>query len=388
MRIRLNVLLLLVIGILSGFGCGFLSLAQASTQVAFDQTLYFSDQEGMPIQLEPAGYEVSHSGGEQLILSEGDKKSFRIQARPGTHSETLSQPKAILVEDEDDSTVVWVMYLLPDGTGWESMGSTTGIQSRGRLRLSKRKRNFTRILRYRNRKKVSTSTPKPKPPIPQSVPVPADCPGVANYNIWYPTGVTDPKSVDGGPEIINDFVSEILRSYQAGCWPIRSIIVLGYSDKSVGGIQVDDYISVERAIKVKEVLKEEFVRRSQGMTIPSGYPSPAKMSFYVGGIGSRKMGPNDSPQDQNHRRVELLSYALPATVELGMDRPGGDYEQKTVTNAMTCRSICASSLNCRAFTYKNPVPPQSEGTCFLKNRVNRPTRDSRAISGVVMPAPQ
>lgn len=383
-----------LVAIILGVLCGFPTLAQASTHIELDQTLYFSDKEGMPLQLESSGYEVSHSGGEQLILSRNTKESFTIQARPGTHSETLNQPKAVLVEDEDDSTVVWVMYLLPDGTGWESMGSTTGIQSRGRLRLSKRKRNLSRILRHRKSKGGSGSqrkpiTRKPKPPIPPTIPVPADCPGMVHQVITgYPSGVTDPLAAPEGGSYVDAFVSEVLKSYRPGCRPIGVVLIIGRSDKSPGGIQVDDYISIQRAQDAKNVLQQRFIARARGMTVPSGYPNPANIGFIVGGIGSREVDPNGPAQDPDNRRVKLLSYTIPATVENTTNRAGGDFEQHQASDYFRCSAICTQVPKCRAYTFVKPVPPKTEGICFLKDRVTRPARDANAISGVVIPSPQ
>ncbi len=375
--------------IVSGVMWGVPALGFASTQVEMEQPLYFSGPDGDPIQLAPAKYDISYPGGERLIFAQGEKEPLTIQARPGTHSEPLNQPKAVLVQDEDDATVMWVMYLMPDGTGWESMGSTTGIQTRGRLRLSKRKRNFSRILRYKNRKGGSPSTQKPKSPIPPTIPVPGDCPGMVHQSIaGYPSGVTDPLAAPEGSSNIEAFVSEVLRSYRPGCWPISIVLIMGRSDKSPGGIQVDDYISIQRAQEAKNVLKERFKTRAQGMAIPSGYPNPANMGFIVGGIGSREVAPDGPAQDPDNRRVKLLSYTIPMSVENKVNRPGGDFEQHQASDYFRCSAICSQIPKCRAYTFVKPVPPKTEGTCFLKNRVPRPTRDAKAISGVVVPARQ
>ncbi len=374
--------MVMLIGILGGEPAS----TFASAQVELNQTLHFTDPDGMPIQLDPGIYEFSYSEGEQLHVSPAGKKPLTIHARPGDHSEPITQPKALVVEDEGDATVVWVMYLLPNGKGWEAMGSTTGIQSRGRLRLSKRKRNFSRVLRFRDRKKSSTATSKPKRPLPPAIPVPADCPPLAPWYIAeYPSGVTDPHAAPKGQETIDGFVTEILKSYQPGCWPIIGIVVIGLSDKSAGGIQVDDYISNKRAMEAKSALQRAFKARAATMSVPRGYPSPADIGFIVGGIGSRNLRPNDPPRDPWNRRVDLLGYTLPASVELQVNRRGGDYKQRPQPDAMACRVSCVGSAKCRAFTYKQPVPPQTEGQCFLKDRIPPPTRDPNAISGVVLP---
>ena len=123
----------------------------------------------------------------------------------------------------------------------------------------------------------------------------------------YPSGVTDPTAApNGDPELLGSLVAEILKSYRPGCWPIKTILITGHSDKSPGGIQVDDYISVQRAVDAKTVLQQEFAAKAAGMVIPPGYPSPAEMTFLVGGIGARELDPNGPAQQPVNRRDRLF----------------------------------------------------------------------------------
>jgi len=373
-------LVLMVTGVIWGFPL----LAQSSTQVELNQTLHFDDLDGKDVQVRPGTYEVSHSEGNQLQLSQANKELLTVQAQLGGHTESITQPEAILLPDEIDSTMVSVILLLPDGTGWEAMGSTTGVQSRGRINRSRRKINLSRILRSRARKRLPSSSAKPLPP---AIPIPSDCPAWVTYNIWgYPSGVTDPRAAPNGPQIIEDLVSEVLKSYRPGCWPISAIIITGYSDKSPGGIQVDDYISVQRAVDAKKVLQQEFKTRAAEMTILPGYPSPADMFFRVGGIGSREQ-PDGPAQQPTSRRVDMFSRQVPVTIEEKTNRAGGDFDQLMLPTYDECRYFCSHTKRCRAYTYMKPVPPQTDGQCFLKKSIPRPSRHPNAISGVVLPAP-
>ncbi len=151
-------------------------VAHATSQIELNRTLHFSNPEGESIELEPGLYDLSHPGGDALEFSQAKKKALTIPAQKGTHTEALTQPEALLSGDEEDSTLVRVMLLLPDGTGWEALGSTTGIKSRGKFRLLKRKRNLSRILRYKKRpqaqkpriklkRKTPSGTSKPRPKV-------------------------------------------------------------------------------------------------------------------------------------------------------------------------------------------------------------------------------
>ena len=362
----------------------FLSLAQTSTQVTLRQLLHFEAPDGKDVSLPSGTYGVSHLEGNQLQVSSKDIQPVVIQANQEAHTKAMTQPEALLLPDETDLTIMSLVLLLPDGTGWEAVGSTTGVQSRGKIKLSRKKKSLSRRLRLRFPKKPSS----PSPTLPPTIPIPSDCPVVVPYEIsGYPPGATDPHAAPNGTQIIRDLVEEVLKSYQPGCWPIKTILVTGHSDKSPGGIQVDDYISVQRAVDAQQVLQQEFTTRAAGMSIPPGYPSPADMNFITGGIGARELDPNGPHQQPENRRVDFLSYQLPVTVELDTTRTGKDFEQHMALNYQTCRSRCASTLHCRAYTYKKPISPQSEGVCFLKKGRSRPSRDSHSISGVVLPAP-
>ena len=378
--------------IVSGFCWACPLLAQTSTQVELKQALHFGDPDGNDVEVNPGTYSVSHTEGNQLQLYSVNKEPLRVQAQPGDHTESITQPKAMLLPDGEDVTLVSVMLLLPGGTGWEAIGSTTGVQSRGKLNLSRRplNRSKKRInLSHKLQARIPRRPPPPAPPtLPSAIPIPSDCPAVVPYEIFgYPPGVTDPKAAIDGEKIIGEFVAEILKSYRPGCWPIKTVLITGHSDKSPGGIQVDDYISVQRAVDAKEYLQQVFKTRAAGMSIAPGYPNPADMNFIVGGIGARELDPNGPPQTAENRRVNFLSYHIPATIEEKTNRAGGDFQQQMLPTYLACRSRCSQTLNCRAFTYKKPVPPQTEGQCFFKKSGNRPTRDANAISGLVLPAP-
>jgi hypothetical protein len=74
-------------------------------------------------------------------------------------------------------------------------------------------------------------------------------------------------------------------------------------------------------------------------------------------------------------------------VEYNTDRPGGDIRQGFTSNLGECMNSCASSSECRAFTWVkiNKQPPNlsnSSPLCWLKNSVPDRSRNVGMVSGV------
>jgi hypothetical protein len=65
------------------------------------------------------------------------------------------------------------------------------------------------------------------------------------------------------------------------------------------------------------------------------------------------------------------------TEERGFDRRGGDYNGFASPGVPACKQACAGDRRCRAYTYRFDTRE-----CFLKDRVYRPSRDDRTLTGV------
>jgi len=71
-------------------------------------------------------------------------------------------------------------------------------------------------------------------------------------------------------------------------------------------------------------------------------------------------------------------------MEVGVDRPGGDYEDFDVSGgAEACRRRCLDDDRCQAWTFVGPDAPDGAGHCWLKDQIPdaRPMAD--AVSGVI-----
>lgn len=79
--------------------------------------------------------------------------------------------------------------------------------------------------------------------------------------------------------------------------------------------------------------------------------------------------------------VEAMIRELEGGFEIGIDRPGFDWQPFTATNAATCSAACSGTYAflCKAYTW---VPSGSSGTCFLKTAL--PDRYPHpSIAGIV-----
>lgn len=70
------------------------------------------------------------------------------------------------------------------------------------------------------------------------------------------------------------------------------------------------------------------------------------------------------------------------SLELGVNRPGGDYDNRDAPNAAACQASCGADLRCMAFTYVNPVNGAPNGHCWLKATVPAPQADPCCVSGI------
>lgn len=75
--------------------------------------------------------------------------------------------------------------------------------------------------------------------------------------------------------------------------------------------------------------------------------------------------------------------ALPA-MQIGVDRPGGDYHGFALSAAQPglCKQACESDKLCRAWTYVKPGIKGPSATCYLKKTVPPPHNDTCCVSGV------
>jgi hypothetical protein len=71
-------------------------------------------------------------------------------------------------------------------------------------------------------------------------------------------------------------------------------------------------------------------------------------------------------------------------LEIGFDRPGGDYTSFDLNEARPelCRDACLKDGRCRAFTYVKPGIQGAKAHCWLKETASPPRPAPHCVSGV------
>ena len=83
--------------------------------------------------------------------------------------------------------------------------------------------------------------------------------------------------------------------------------------------------------------------------------------------------------------LSLSAGARGQGLEIGIDRPGGDYSSFDLpeANPALCESTCRNDSVCRAFTYVNPGVQGASARCWLKNVVPPQVASNCCVSGVI-----
>ena len=119
----------LVITILTPVGAA----TQPTTQVEFSSVLHFLTPSGEDVEVGPGIYEVETAESWLKLVPEGESPASAVllEALAGAHQESLTQQTVRLERDTEHPDVFHLAMLLPGGTGLETIGTTSGIFSRG-----------------------------------------------------------------------------------------------------------------------------------------------------------------------------------------------------------------------------------------------------------------
>ena len=101
--------------------------------ISVTQPTYFQSVNSEDVVVDPGAYRVLRWSENALALVPQDGgEAIRIQAATGGHDESLSTPEAYII-GEEDSTVRYIILLLPDGATLEARGLIGGVAPRGRI---------------------------------------------------------------------------------------------------------------------------------------------------------------------------------------------------------------------------------------------------------------
>jgi hypothetical protein len=100
----------------------------------------------------------------------------------------------------------------------------------------------------------------------------------------------------------------------------------------------------------------------------------------IGSVGSTKTGGElqmiqlQSLISQRQTAIALTDAILRAHgerfhFEYNINRPGGDYAERSEATAESCRAVCINDTRCQAFTFVEAPPSSQNGQCYLKQTV-------------------
>lgn len=119
------------------------------TEVVFERSIFFTADDGNPVEI-PAGlYSVSSVGSDGLRI-EGQRDSYQIRASDYDHKESVESPSALSFNESEN--VHHVVLLNSDGAGLVAVGSYNGVTTRGNARLN--------LAAYRTRIKATLNQPR------------------------------------------------------------------------------------------------------------------------------------------------------------------------------------------------------------------------------------
>ena len=109
--------------------------------IELDRKIHFLTPQGEDVALLAGNYHVEAAGSWLKLLPEGEVRSamILIKATQGSHEEKLTEPIVRAEPDETNPDIFHLAVLRPDGTGLETVGSSSGVRTRGsRLTFLKR----------------------------------------------------------------------------------------------------------------------------------------------------------------------------------------------------------------------------------------------------------
>jgi len=82
--------------------------------------------------------------------------------------------------------------------------------------------------------------------------------------------------------------------------------------------------------------------------------------------------------------VGLAAQPLPASAQVGYDRPGGDYSNFSIPTGdpARCASQCERDGRCKAWSFSYPMTATNAATCWLKSEVTARVEAGCCVSGV------
>jgi hypothetical protein len=154
----------LVMGFMSTLAL-FAQAAHASPTLSLEQPVYFLSPDEEPLLINPGTYEIEAAEAWLKLIPHagGRTEALLLNAQSGTHGEKLATPKVLLTPIEEQPDLRQLTLLLPDGTGLEAVGSTSGVWPRA-LRKSRLSRSLLQRKQSILSQRVAPTTQRPATP--------------------------------------------------------------------------------------------------------------------------------------------------------------------------------------------------------------------------------
>jgi hypothetical protein len=155
MRHRQVLSAILTLGLfLTSFALSALAQSPGSTQpvekspvLHMDKPLRFLNAHDLPADIPPGIYQVTAKSADTLqLISTSTGEAKNLHAITMTHTESLTVPYPLLIEEAEAQGRIHLVLLLPDGRGLDAEGRREEIQTRGATDLTRSV--FTPARRY------------------------------------------------------------------------------------------------------------------------------------------------------------------------------------------------------------------------------------------------
>ena len=142
------------------------------TTITLQKSVYFLGTDGSPTFAEAGQYTVEPAEDWIRLIPDERRNALLIEANPTDHEEAMAEPMAISLhgKGQENPDIHHVIYLFPDGTSLDAVGTYSGIRTRGLFkRIAARPRIRQAVQAARSKvqqtvQKVGQATSKVIPP--------------------------------------------------------------------------------------------------------------------------------------------------------------------------------------------------------------------------------
>lgn len=110
-----------------------LSAEPQPPMIILSTTVHFTGPDGQEVLANPGTYRVEQQAPHLRLTPVETQGELAVAATATTHGESLEDPFAIAIREEGQDDDVHLLLLMPDYTGFEAVGSISGVQKRATM---------------------------------------------------------------------------------------------------------------------------------------------------------------------------------------------------------------------------------------------------------------